>query len=97
MDVQLREENANLKNELLLAQKVIDEKDEIINELRSQNDKLKSVLKMYDGPLAGNAVVDMQKKPRTTRLTGISAEPESTLTQEELLQTKFTNYKKSDM
>ncbi|XP_017461749.1 PREDICTED: cGMP-dependent protein kinase 1-like, partial [Rhagoletis zephyria] len=35
-------------------------------------------------------------KPRKTRLMGISAEPESSLTYEELLQTKFADYAKTD-
>nr|XP_046916153.1 cGMP-dependent protein kinase 1-like [Dermatophagoides farinae] len=36
------------------------------------------------------------QKPRKNRLMGISAEPESSLTYDELLKTKFTNYPKTE-
>ena len=84
----LQEENASLK-------RTLNEKDEEINELRSQVDKYKSVLSMYDGYISQNTS-DKQLKPRKTRLMGISAEPESSLTYEELLQTKFADYKKTE-
>ncbi|KAJ6216879.1 hypothetical protein RDWZM_008036 [Blomia tropicalis] len=83
-----------LQEENRLLKKMIAEKDDIINDLRSQVDKYKSVLSMCDVfPLPG---ADPQLKPRKERLMGISAEPESSLTYEELLQTKFADYKKTE-
>lgn len=83
----LKEENYTLKN-------IISQKDDIIKQhldkikfLRSELDKYQSVLhNIHNTPM----------KPRKTRLMGISAEPESTLTYEELMKTKFTNYPKND-
>lgn len=87
-----------IQEENMLLKKALAEKDDVINELRSQVDKYKSVLSMYDNYLAPGAtgVSDNQLKPRKTRLLGISAEPESSLTYEELLQTKFADYKKTE-
>lgn len=85
----LEQENNQLRRQ-------IQERDEIINDLRSQVDKYKSVLSIYDGYLSPGHTDLKHLKPRKTRLMGISAEPESSLTHEELLKTKFTNYQKSD-
>lgn len=87
------EEVEALRNEVAVLRDQLRKKEELINELVSQVDKFKSVLQMYDGFPGQN---DQQLKPRKNRLLGISAEPESSLTYEELLQTKFTNYKKTD-
>ncbi|UXI14611.1 uncharacterized protein NH340_JMT00554 [Sarcoptes scabiei] len=87
------EEVEALRNEVAVLRDQLRQKEELINELVSQVDKFKSVLQMYDGFPGQN---DQQLKPRKNRLLGISAEPESSLTYEELLQTKFTNYKKTD-
>ena len=86
---------AAIQEENLLLKKALAQKDDEINELRSQVDKYKSVLSMYDGYLSPG-IPDQQLKPRKTRLLGISAEPESSLTYEELLQTKFADYKKTE-
>lgn len=87
-----------LKSEVEQCRSLLLQKDEIINELRSQVDKYQSVLNVVNDTLnRGPANKDGTLiKPRTTRLLGISAEPESSLTFDELLKTRFTDYPKSD-
>lgn len=87
-----------IAEENMMLKKALAEKDNEINELRSQVDKYKSVLGLYDEYLSPGApgLTDPKMAPRKTRLMGISAEPESSLTYDELLQTKFADYSKTD-
>lgn len=83
----LKEENYGLKSQLAQKDMIIEKQLQEIQFLRSELDKYQSVLQnIHNTPM----------KPRKTRLMGISAEPESTLTYEELMKTKFTNYPKND-
>ncbi|XP_053208313.1 cGMP-dependent protein kinase 1-like isoform X1 [Panonychus citri] len=85
----------------------LDEKNDEIREIRSQLDIYKSIVTF--GSSRRSQVVDSfgvprpitlsskPNQPRKTRLMGISAEPQATLTLPELMETKFTEYPKSQI
>lgn len=80
----LRDEIAKLKEEL--------------SDTNSQLDKFKSVYnsgkmnELYSVPLSPK----LQKKPRNTRLMGISAEPQTSVSYQDLINTKFPEYEKDE-
>lgn len=67
-------------------------------ETQSHLDKFKSVYnsgkmnEFYTVPLSPK----LQKKPRNTRLMGISAEPQTSVSFQDLMNTKFQEYAKAD-
>lgn len=75
---------------------IVNNKEQEIQELRSQLDKYKSVLMSFksDGFLSSPVTIQTFR-PRKNRLLGISAEPQELLSFHDLLQTKFTEYPKS--
>jgi cGMP-dependent protein kinase len=73
---------------------LLNEREEEIQELRSQLDKYKSVLSLRSDGFISPAAVNLSR-PRKNRLLGISAEPQTLLTFQELIQTKFAEYPKS--
>ena len=85
----LRIENDRLRRQVNMQQ------EEIV-ELRSQVHKYKSVLDRCNGYLAPNNYTDSPLKPRKNRLLGISSEPQSNLSYDELIQTNFTYHAKSE-
>ncbi|KAG9509600.1 cGMP-dependent protein kinase, isozyme 2 forms cD4/T1/T3A/T3B, partial [Fragariocoptes setiger] len=66
---------------------IVSQKDEEIGQLRSQLDKYKSVLSIHSSTLA---------QPRKTRLLGISAEPQSKATLQDLLANQLEAHPKSE-
>ena len=72
---------------------LINDKDEEIQELKSQLDKYKSVLSFKSDGFISPANVGL--RPRKNRLLGISAEPQNLMSITELINTKFTEYPKS--
>ena len=72
---------------------LLNERDEEIQELKSQLDKYKSVLSFKSDGFISSANVGL--RPRKNRLLGISAEPQNLMSITELINTKFTEYPKS--
>jgi len=87
---------------------ILHDKEEEIRELHSQLDQYKSILSfgssrrshsdMYSVPVPFFNLPSLSVKvqPRKTRLMGISAEPQSLMTIQELISTKFPEYHKSE-
>lgn len=80
--------------ELKKLKALVNEKDEEIQELKSQLDKYKSVLSFKSDGFISAANVGL--RPRKNRLMGISAEPQNLMSITELINTKFTEYPKSE-
>lgn len=81
------------EEEIKKLKQLLNDRDEEIQDLRSQLDKYKSVLSLKSDGFISPATVSLSR-PRKNRLLGISAEPQSLLTFQELIQTKFTEYPK---
>lgn len=69
-------------------QKLVDEKDELIQQLISKLDKFKSILPQTQATLTAG--------PRKQRAQGISAEPQAMSSLQEMSGQKFCRYEKSD-
>lgn len=80
--------------ELKKLKALLNERDEEIQELKTQLDKYKSVLSFKSDGFISSANVGL--RPRKNRLLGISAEPQNLLSFQELIQSKFTEYPKSE-
>lgn len=80
----LETENRRLKEDLL--------------DTSSQLDKYKSIYSSKMGEFYTSVPLSpkMQKKPRNTRLMGISAEPQTSVSYQDLINTKFQEYPKED-
>ncbi|RWS27628.1 cGMP-dependent protein kinase: isozyme 2 forms cD4/T1/T3A/T3B-like protein, partial [Leptotrombidium deliense] len=86
--------------------RLLHEKEEEIVELRSQVDKYKSIISYGSSPVHRHLdafgvpitrpISPKVAGPRKTRLMGISAEPQSLMTIQELINTKFPEFQKSD-
>jgi cGMP-dependent protein kinase len=71
------------------------EKEDEIVQLRSQLDKYQSVMALV-GSVSGHVNASFKNRPRKQRAAGISAEPQNLRTIQELIQTRFPEYPKSD-
>lgn len=80
-----------------LSMELINVKETLLD-TQSQLDKFKSVYnssklnEFYSVPLSPK----LQKKPRNTRLMGISAEPQTSVSFQDLINTKFPEYPKEE-